>query len=523
LDRFPGKEKKRSPGSPKGKHSNLFLSFVTKNVSVDDENFRGIKPLLLKLSSIETKFDTGIPFVIFLRDPKFMRKVAMTKIDQKIFKAYDIRGTYPDQVNKEIAYQVGRGLVEYLDAKNVAVGRDMRLSSPELYEGLTRGMAEGGCDVIDIGLVSTDCLYFAVGKFGYDAGVMITASHNPPEYNGFKMCRKEAVPLSGEAGIDQIKGLILKDAFAPPRKLGTVEKRDIEEAYEQHLLSFVDKDRIKPFNVVIDAGNGMAGKIVPRLFSHLDCEIIPMFFELDGSFPHHLASPIEPENIAPLRERVLAESADLGAAFDGDADRMFLVDEKAQPLGGDMVTALVAKNLLKKEKGATILYNLICSKSVPQVIESSGGKPIRTRVGHALIKPLMKKHNAIFGGEHSGHFYFRNNWFADSGLIALLVCLELISEENKPLSALIESIDPYFRSGEINSRVDDIPKKLEEIERRYSSGKIDHLDGITVDFGDWWFNLRPSNTEPLLRLNLEVDAKEKLEKKRDELLKLIRS
>ncbi|KPL03934.1 MAG: phosphomannomutase, partial [candidate division Zixibacteria bacterium SM1_73] len=274
--------------------------------------------------------------------------------------------------------------------------------------------------------------------------------------------------------------------------------------------------------IVIDAGNGMAGNIIPKLFSHLRCDLIPMFFELDGSFPHHLASPIEPENIAPLRERVLAEKADLGAAFDGDADRMFLVDEKAQPLGGDMITAMVAKNLLKKEKGATILYNLICSKAVPQIIEGSGGRAIRTRVGHALIKPLMKKHNAVFGGEHSGHFYFRNNWFADSGLIALLVCLELISEEDKLLSALIRSIDPYFRTGEINSRVDDIPKKLKEIEKHYSFGKIDRLDGITADFGDWWFNVRPSNTEPLLRLNIEANTKEKLEKKKQELLKLIR-
>jgi len=447
----------------------------------------------------------------------------MTKIDQKIFKAYDIRGTYPDQLNEEIAYKVGRALVEYLKPKNVTVGRDMRLSSPKLYEALTKGIVEGGCDVVDIGLVSTDCLYFAVGKFGYDAGVMITASHNPPEYNGFKMCRKEAVPLSGEAGIDQIKELILRDEFPPPQKLGTIEKQDVDSAYVQHLLSFVDKDKIKPFKIVVDAGNGMAGKIIPKLFSHLQPKVIPMFFELDGSFPHHLASPIEPENIAPLREKVLIEKADLGAAFDGDADRMFLVDENAFPLGGDMVTALVAKNLLKKEKGATILYNLICSKAVPQIIESSGGKAVRTRVGHALIKPVMKKYNAVFGGEHSGHFYFRNNWFADSGLIALLVCLELISEENKPLSALVKAIDPYFRSGEINSRVDDIPKKIEEIEQHYSSGKIDHLDGVTVDFGDWWFNVRPSNTEPLLRLNIEANTKEKLEEKKEKLLKLIRA
>jgi phosphomannomutase len=351
---------------------------------------------------------------------------------------------------------------------------------------------------------------------------MITASHNPPEYNGFKMCKKDAVPLSGESGIDQIKKLVLEDKFSFPPKSGKIEKVDLDEAYVAHVLSFVNQKKIKPFKIVVDAGNGMAGKIIPKLFSHLPCRVIPMFFELDGSFPNHLASPIEPQNIAPLRERVIKERADLGAAFDGDADRMFLVDENAVPLGGDMVTALVAKNLLKKEKGATILYNLICSKAVPEVIEKEGGKAIRTRVGHALIKPLMKQHNAIFGGEHSGHFYFRNNWFADSGLIALLVCLELISEENEPLSSLIKSIDPYFRSGEINSRVGNIPRKLKEIEEHYSEGKVDHLDGLTIDFGPWWFNIRPSNTEPLLRLNIEANSPDILDLKKKEVLKLIR-
>ena len=447
----------------------------------------------------------------------------MPTVDQTIFKAYDIRGTFPDQLDEKTAYKVGRALVAYLKPDTVAVGRDMRLSSPALWEGLTRGIAEGGANVIDIDLVSTDCLYFTVGRYGYDAGVMITASHNPPEYNGFKMCKKDAVPLSGELGINQIKELVLKNDFPSPQKLGKVKKRNVQDAYVQHLLSFVNKERIKPFKVVIDAGNGMAGKIIPKLFSHLPCKVIPMFFELDGSFPHHLASPIEPENIAPLRQRVLEEKADLGAAFDGDADRMFLVDEGANPLGGDMVTALVAKNLLRKEKGATILYNLICSKAVPQVIQSEGGKAVRTRVGHALIKPLMKKHNAVFGGEHSGHFYFRNNWFADSGLIALLVCLELISEENQPLSALVKSIDPYFRSGEINSRVENIGEKLNHIEKHFSGSKIDRLDGLTIDFGDWWFNLRPSNTEPLLRLNIEATSKQILKQKKAELLRLIRS
>ena len=447
----------------------------------------------------------------------------MTDVDPSIFKAYDIRGTYPDQLNKEVARRIGRGLVAYLKPKSVVVGRDMRLSSPEVWEGLTRGITEGGADVVDIGLVSTDCMYFAVGKYGYDAGVMITASHNPPEYNGFKMCERDAVPLSGEAGLDRIEEIVLKNDFPPSPKLGRVEKRDVDDEFVSHILSFVDTKRIKPFKMVVDAGNGMAGKIIPKIFSHLPCKVVPMFFELDGSFPNHPASPLEPENIAPLREKVLEEKADLGAAFDGDADRMFLVDEKAKPLGGDMVTALVAKSLLRKEKGAAILYNLICSKAVPEVIKTEGGRPIRTRVGHALIKPLMKKHNAVFGGEHSGHFYFRNNWFADSGLIALVVCLELISEENRPLSDLVQSIDTYVRSGEINSRLENIPQRLSRIENHYSGGQIDHLDGLTVDFGEWWFNLRPSNTEPLLRLNVEATSRELLNQKTAELLKLIGS
>jgi phosphomannomutase len=446
----------------------------------------------------------------------------MIKIDESIFKAYDIRGTYPDQLDEDLAYKIGRALAEYLKPKKVAVGRDMRLSSPSLLDKLTSGITDGGADVVDIGLVSTDCLYFAVGKYGYDAGVMITASHNPPQYNGFKMCKKDAVPLSGESGIDQIKKLVLENKFSSPHKSGKIEKVDVDDAYVKHILSFVNPKKIKPFKIVMDAGNGMAGKIIPPLFSHLPCRVIPMFFELDGSFPHHLASPIEPQNIAPLRERVLKKKADLGAAFDGDADRMFLVDENANPLGGDMITALVAKNLLKKEKGATILYNLICSKAVPEVITKEGGKAIRTRVGHALIKPLMKQHNAVFGGEHSGHFYFRNNWFADSGLIALLVCLELISEENQPLSTLVSSIDPYFRSGEINNRVENIPQKLKQIEEHYSKGKVDHLDGLTIDFDSWWFNIRPSNTEPLLRLNVEANSPEILDQKKNEVLKLIR-
>jgi phosphomannomutase len=352
---------------------------------------------------------------------------------------------------------------------------------------------------------------------------MITASHNPKEYNGFKMCRAEAVPLSGQEGLEQIKQIMLQNKLQPARKKGKIIANDILEAYLRHVLSFLDAKKIKPFKIVADAGNGMAGMLAPKLFEHLPCQLIPMFFELDGSFPNHPASPIEPENIAPLQKRVLQEKADLGVAFDGDADRMFIVDEKGKVLGGDIVTALVAKNLLQKNKGATILYNLICSRSVPQVIKANGGKPIRTRVGHALIKPLMKEYNAIFGGEHSGHFYFRENYFADSAFIALMVCLELFSDEGKPVSELVRAIDAYFRSGEINSRVEDIPAKIKELEKVFSDGKIDFLDGITVDYPDWWFNVRPSNTEPLLRLNLEADSLELLKEKTEQVLRIIRS
>jgi phosphomannomutase len=450
-------------------------------------------------------------------------KASDGKVNPAIFKAYDIRGIYPGELDEEVAYQIGNAFVKYLKPDEVVLGRDMRLSSEALRNSLVQGITESGSDVIDIGLCSTDALYFTVGKFGYDSGIMITASHNPKEYNGMKMCKKEAVPLSGKEGIEQIKEVILKGGFLITKKKGEIRKQDIQADYIQHLLSFIQPQNVKSFKIAIDAGNGIAGKILPELFSYLPCQIIPMFFELDGSFPNHPPSPIEPENIAPLRQKVLEEKADLGVAFDGDADRMFLVDEKGSTLGGDIVTALVAKNMLKKEKGATILYNVPCSRIVPRIIEQNGGKPIRTPVGHALIKPLMKKYNAIFGGEHSGHFYFRKNFYADSGLIALLVCLELLSEDDKPLSQLVSSIDPYFRTGEINSRVEDIPEKLKNIESYYKDANFDHLDGLTVAYPDWWFNLRPSNTEPLIRLNLEADTEELMEQKKSEVLNLIRS
>lgn len=447
----------------------------------------------------------------------------MPKFDSKIFKAYDVRGIVPEELNRDLAHHLGRALVTYLKPETVAVGRDGRISSPELFDSLCAGITTQGAEVVDLGLISTDGLYFAVGKFHYQAGVMVTASHNPPEYNGFKICRQEAVPLSGQKGLAQIMELMISESYPQVTAGGGIVQNDITVAYTDHVLSFVDREKIKPFKLVIDAGNGMAGKLIPEVFSQLPCEVVPMYFELDGRFPNHLASPIEPENTEELRGRVVAEKADFGAAFDGDADRMFLIDENGKALGGDIVTALVAKSLLKKNPGATILYNLICSKTVPETVAAVGGRPVRTRVGHALIKPLMKEHNAIFGGEHSGHFYFRDNWYADSGVIALLVCLELLSVEKRPLSELVAAIDHYHRSGEINSRVEDIPGKLRELETTFSpGGSVDHLDGLTIDYGDWWFNVRPSNTEPLIRLNVEAKDLDLLEEKKEALLRIIR-
>jgi phosphomannomutase len=431
------------------------------------------------------------------------------EISRSIFKAYDIRGTYPDQI-------------DVLKPERAVIGRDMRTSSDNLNNAVKKGLAEGGADIDDIGLISTDGLYFAVGKYSYDCGIMITASHNPPQYNGMKICEREAVPLSGDGKLAEVKDIILNDRFKKAAKPGSVNEKNIISDYVDHVLSFVDISRIKPFKIVVDAGNGMAGMIVPEIFNRLPCKLIPMYFELDGSFPNHPASPIEPENVADLKMKIKETGADLGAAFDGDADRVFLVDENGKTLGGDMATALVAKSLLKKNPGSTVLYNLICSGAVPEVINSMGGKAIRTRVGHALIKPLMKKHNAIFGGEHSGHFYFRDNWYADSGLIALLVCLELISEADMPLSRQVSIFDKYVRSGEINSQVDDIKKKLTEIERKFSDGEIDKEDGLTVEYDNWWFNVRPSNTEPLLRLNVEADNDEILRVATGRVLEVIR-
>lgn len=447
------------------------------------------------------------------------------QFDESIFKAYDIRGTYPDQLNEKIAKLVGAGLVDYLKCSEVYVGRDMRISSDSMFDALAEGITSAGADVVDLGLVSTDGIYFAVGEYAAEAGIMITASHNPPEYSGFKICKEGAIPLSGTEGLPQIKEFVKRGKMPVVEKIGDIKYRNIDEDYAKHCLSFIDVSKIKPFHIAIDAGNGMAGKTVPTVFKYLPCKLEPMFFQLDGSFPNHLASPIEPENTKQLREKVASDdSIDLGAAFDGDADRVFLVDEKGELVGGDMLTALVAKRLLEKNPGETIVYALICSRAVPEIIEKMGGKAVRSKVGHAIIKPIMKKENAIFGGEHSGHFYLRENYFADSGLIALLVALELLSEEEKPLSELIAEIDHYYRSGEINSKVDDRQATIEKVRKHYEAKgfETDDLDGITIEADTWWVNLRPSNTEPLIRLNAEAETPEKLNEIVEETLKLIR-
>ena len=445
-------------------------------------------------------------------------------VNRQIFKAYDVRGIYPTELNDETAYLIGRALVKFLQVPQVAAGRDMRVSSPSIAHAVIRGITEQGADAVELGMTTTDELYFAVGKFNYPAGVMITASHNPGSYNGIKFCREQAIPISSETGLNQMRDIVLSGNFATPTRMGQVTQRDVSDAYVEHCLSFIDVGKVKPFKIAVDAGNGMAGMIIPKVFEHLPCQLVPLFFELDGNFPNHPASPIEPENTEELRRVVREQHCDMGIAFDGDADRMFLINERGELLDGSMVTLMVSQSLLKKFPGSTILYNLIISRSVPEMIEREGGRAVRTRVGHSFIKAEMRSQNAIFGGEHSGHFYFRDNWYADSGLIAFLIVLELVSQSGETVSALLAPLDTRVRSGEINTEVNDQHAKMRAIEEHFAArgAKLDELDGITIEFPTWWCNVRPSNTEPLLRLNVEADTRAEMEQRRDEVLTLIR-
>jgi phosphomannomutase len=444
-----------------------------------------------------------------------------------LFKAYDVRGIVPQELTPALAREIGRALVETIRPDTVVVGRDMRVSSPLLAASLIEGIRDAGADVVDVGMVSTDALSFAVGKYGYPAGVMVTASHNPPEYNGFKISREEARALSLDEGLDEIRDHVVNDDLPPIKpaaERGRLTERNILDDYAAHMLGLIDRDKLRPLRIAIDAGNGMAGVTVPRVFRDLPVEVAPMYFDPDGTFPNHLANPIEPENIAELRKVVVENGYDLGAAFDGDADRVFLVDEKGDAVGGDILTSMVASRMLERNPGAAIVYNLISSRGVPETIAAKGGRPIRSRVGHSYIKETMRQEDAVFGGEHSGHFYFRDNWYADSGMAALLFALEAVSEATRPLSEVIGPLDHRFRSGEINSEVGDAAALMRSIEEHYRAegAEIDHLDGVTVSFPAWWFNVRASNTQPLLRLNVEADDRDTLDKKTAEVLAMIR-
>ncbi|MBW2993420.1 phosphomannomutase/phosphoglucomutase [Candidatus Woesearchaeota archaeon] len=441
-----------------------------------------------------------------------------------IYKAYDIRGIYPSDLNEETAYKIGRAFARLTGCKNCVIGRDMRLSSKNIFDALAKGITDSGADVIDIGLCSTDMVYFAVGCYGYEGGIMITASHNPPEWNGMKFMKKNAVALSGETGIFEIEKLVKENKFIDSDKKGSIAKKDIMEDFVKKVLSFVDSNKIRNLKIAVDAGNGMAGMIVPKVFEKLNCGIIPLYFELDGSFPNHVPSPIESKNLADLQKTVIEKKADFGMAFDGDADRVFFIDEKGDLINSSVITALVAKKLLEKHPNSVILHNIVTGRIVPETIEANKGKAVIVPVGHSIIKNLMREKNAIFAGEHSGHYYFRDNYYADSGIIAALIITQMISDKEKSASEILKPYRKYFAVEEINSEVEDKQAKIEEIKKKYRHGALRVLDfdGIRIDYDDWWFNVRASNTEPLLRLNLEAKSKELMEEKKDELLNIIR-
>jgi phosphomannomutase len=446
-------------------------------------------------------------------------------LDPKVFKAYDVRGLYPSELDEQGAYAIGRSYVEEFEPRRIAVGRDMRLSSPSMSRAFIDGAADGGADVLDLGMVGTEMVYFAVGELGLDGGACVTASHNPKEYTGMKIVRRGALPVGGDSGLLQIRDRTLR-GFGERTKRGEVRQENIWPAFRDRVLSFVDVDAIKPLKVVIDTANGMAGAMLPPTLEKLpQVETVRCFFEPDGNFPNHEPNPLLPENREFIVLKVVEEEADLGVAFDGDADRCFFVDDTGEFVPGDFVTALLAESILEKERGGKVIYDLRASWAVPETVERAGGMPLVNRVGHAFIKHRMRKEEAVFGGEVSGHYYFRDFSQADSGVVPFLLMLELVSKKGRRLSEILAPYrERYFITGELNTPVADVPLKLQELKERYSrEGEVSHLDGISVDAADWHFNVRPSNTEPLLRLNLEARSQELMERKRDEVLALIRA
>ena len=444
----------------------------------------------------------------------------MSSLDA-IFKAYDVRGVYPDQLDEGVARSVGNAFVAFTGADRVIVGRDMRPSSEPLAAAFVEGATRAGADVSDLGLASTDLCWFASGHLDAPAA-MFTASHNPSEYGGIKLCRAGAAPIGIETGLAQIKASVESGLLERAAELGTVEARDLLPEFADHVRSFVDLSVLRPLRVVADTANGMGGLVVPVVFEGLPFTLSVLYPELDGTFPNHPADPIQPENLQDLQKAIVESDADVGLAFDGDADRVFLVDDRAEALSGSLTTSIVAKGILDHHPGETIVHNLICSKAVPEIVRENGGTPVRTRVGHSFIKQVMAETGAIFGGEHSGHYYFRDNYRADSGLIAALVVLEQLSRGGVPLSELRQPFERYAASGEINTRVDEPAGVIDRVAATYRDVDQDRLDGLTVDAGDWWFNLRPSNTEPLLRLNLEAPDRAACDEHTAEVLALVR-
>jgi phosphomannomutase len=443
----------------------------------------------------------------------------------KIFKAYDIRGIVPDELDDSVVEAVGAGFASLTGARSLVIVHDMRTTSPPLAGALARGAAGMGADVIMAGLGSTDMLYYASGSLGIP-GAMITASHNPAKYNGIKLCREGARPVGADTGLAELRALVEQGVPAGPGALGTISSRDLLAGYAAHLKTLVTGlSQIRPLKVAVDAGNGMAGYTVPKVFEGLPIDLVPLYFELDGTFPNHEANPIDPKNLVDLQHAVVSSGADIGLAFDGDADRCFVVDERGEIVSPSVLTALIAVRELAREPGATIIHNLITSRAVPEIITSHGGHPVRTRVGHSFIKARMAETGAIFGGEHSGHFYFRDFWFADSGMLAALHVLAALGTQDGPLSPLLADYSRYVASGEINSEVSDQAGATQQVRATFEGNdgvSMDEMDGLTVSGGSWWFNLRPSNTEPLLRLNVEAEDEATLSDIRDRVLRIVR-
>jgi len=447
-------------------------------------------------------------------------------VDPGIFKAYDVRAVYPTQINGEVARRIGRAFIDYLGGapKRIAVGRDVRLSSPEIAGSFIEGARSEGAEITDIGVVGTDMMYFHVASQDLDGGAIITASHNPKEYNGIKMVRRGALALSGDAGIKEIKEAIMAGRFADKgTREGKAVSRTISDEYADHCLKFIDVGKVPRIKAVLDTGNGMGAIGATALFKRLPVELVKMYFDLDGTFPNHPPDPLEEANRREIMERVAAEKAQIGMAWDGDADRCFFVDDTGEFVPGDFVTALLGESFVRKFPGSKIVYDVRASRAVRDRVEAAGGTPLMNRVGHAFIKKRMRDEDAVFGGEVSGHFYFRDNWYADNGMIPALLVLELLGREGRKLSELLAPLrSRYFITGEINSKVADVAGALRRIEERYGDGEITKMDGVSVDYADWHFNVRPSNTEPLLRLNLEAYSQADMVRRRDEVLALIR-